>query len=252
MALVLAVVMIGSLLECAALAESYRYVTAQSGKALAIDPTIVYKVNVKKDSIVTIEYYNNQAGNEVWARLYSKKVLEDDHCVIWGFTHVDLEKAQISRILKKGVYYLHADEEVKKPAKLRVTVTPIVDEKNYSPARAKLVKAKQVVKVGFTPATFFTRWYKLKLNKAKKLRLYCSKADGALDPSNFNHVLDSRLRWIQLYENENSKKPCFVSNEKLPAGTYYICVYQGWTEYDYDVDMWKPSYDTSCCSFYWE
>lgn len=255
-ALILAVVMIWACFGCAALADGEKFVTATTGKALKVKASTVYKLKVPKYSIVTITM-SNKAGSRVSVGLYGTKDF-DGPFVSGCNIYTEDKNAEVSRVLGKGVYYIKSKEEpdydskVTTPtATIKLTVTPVADDKNYSPSTAKLIKAYKKTRVAISPMTLYTRWYKIKLTKNKKLSIYGQDSDGRTIEDWDVYVLNSKLEQVKMVYNGSSVKPGLISQEKLPAGTYYIHPKNIGDYYDDETDLYMTAFDVSYMCFYW-
>lgn len=111
-----------------------------------------------------------------------------------------------------GTYYV-SFENVKK-AKLVLMDSP--NKTNYCRARAISLTADKKVTVIQTPDIDYNRWYKITLTKAKKLKI-TSNHMPRITVSNKNGSVIS-------FGSYNSTTKSVTSTNKLPKGTYYICV----------------------------
>ena len=124
--------------------------------------------------------------------------------------------------VKKGTYYIRCGVSGGNRA-LKATFYPLKNKKNYSAKKAlpaKKNKMKAVTIFAGAKKKTWTRWYKIRLTKKKKLRLWKSGGKFTVykgdQPVTMNYVKHDR------------SLHCYVSEKKMDKGTYFICFYDSW------------------------
>ena len=247
LALVLA--MLCSVMGTMAMAEGRTFVTLKPGKTVNIQGGVpeenrtVYKLILKKDSVVTVSITNTTNNNNVSVNVYTSKNLDSKNNVMSMYYEAEYKTTSTMRALKKGTYYIDAEEDLPYEAdpsdaraRLKVTVVDALTGDNYAASRATELKARKVVTVGQLVTSRYFRWYKLKLKKKQVLSIHYEE-DDSFSTLLHNCIYDSKLRSIYL---DFSTPHWAKSKEKLPAGTYYIRL-------DIGGDTWHGYLDGPLC-----
>lgn len=114
--------------------------------------------------------------------------------------------------LASGTYYLSFDDVAK--AKVELLAAP--NKANYCRSKAIALESGKTVTIVQTPDTDYTRWYKITLTKAKKLKVTSNHIINL-------YIFDKNGAKINT-DNYNSSTKSETSSTKLAKGTYYIRV----------------------------
>lgn len=170
-----------------------------------------YKLTLAQDSVVTVSWRNaNKKSLFAWTYT-NKDCTGTNYCA----NNTSTVSGTNEYALAKGSYYVQI-YDYNDNSQMRFTVSPVkkTGVTNYCAATAASLKAGKTVLVAQSADYNHARWFKVKLSKAKKLRV-------TTDPTVSN---------ITIYNSKLDTVPCanrtgFIqSNEKLPKGTYYIKV----------------------------
>ena len=189
----------------------------------------VYKLIIKKDSIMTISWVNNTAGLAI--KLYSDKNCTDEFSTIYAISGP--KKGRACRALGKGTYWITfsdlSDNYEQSRAKFKLDIEASVNRPNYCAAKAISLASGKTIKIAQTPFHRYDRWYKIKLDKKKQIKIVTTY--GGPD---YVYIYDSDLNYIDTMNGSTTR----ITEKKQPKGTYYICV-----DSQYNIDYlefkWK-------------
>ena len=218
-ALMLVALMFVLVLPTAAFAATATTIT--SGKAIALKDyksgANLYKLTVEEDSLVKIAWTKNTA-QKANITLYKNTAMSK---YIKGVLYSnDATSGQMTLALSKGTYYAqmydgYSTDSEKPTTKVTFTVTKTVNKTNYCKVKAVSLASGTNVKIGQTRSYNYDRWYKIKLSAKKVITVTTNKGQGYS---------------VKLYDANGNKIQCtngdkkVVTEDKQPAGTYYICV----------------------------
>ena len=139
--------------------------------------------------------------------------------------------------VQKGTYYLCSPMENNK-IKYNFYEVKNKSEDNYCMAKAKKLKEKGKLKIGFYPGREYSRWYKINLTSKKKISLQYKYINGlGIRIMVFNAKGELIKDSCSAGEAEDIEK---CSTKRLSEGTYYIML-KPYDNYfiieDYDVGI---------------
>lgn len=199
-----------------AFADSYRVATLKKDtwyKLSVRDKAFtVYKLNLTADSIVTVQWKNNTAG-EGSVYLCTDKSCDDS---IYSFVESSEVKGSGTIALSRGSYYFRMFEWDDKPhTQVKITAQKATNQDNYCRARAIALQPNKVVKIAQTPDYNYSRWYRIQLPQKKTVTITTN---------------DEKAEYISLYNSKMQYVSCasgsktVISEDPLPKGTYFIRV----------------------------
>ena len=125
-------------------------------------------------------------------------------------------------VLQKGIYYFGLSYSNGGAAAFKYKFTKYVNKANYKSSKALAWNANKKIAIVQTPGHNYTRWYKIKLTKKK--RVYVWGADNVA-------MLDAKHQYVKVAENNNADGYAYASYEKLKPGIYYIAFPWKWDRY---------------------
>ena len=137
--------------------------------------------------------------------------------------------------LPKGTYYFGASYNDNKLA-FKYKLCKYANKPNYKSTKALNWKANKKLAIVQMPGHNYTRWYKIKLTKKK--RVYIWGADRVA-------MLDAKHQFVKVVKNNNADGYAFASYAKLKPGTYYIAFPWKWEDDGYfddcsvEIVWWK-------------
>ena len=198
--------------------------TIENGKSVKLlkEGKQFYKFTLEDDSVLKVSWSKNN-NQLMYMYIYTDK--NRSNCV-YGFG-----PSQVSGnyyiCLKKGTYYADMfDGNSSKAAQATMKFTWESGKKysrgNYSLATAYSLKSGTIESIAQIRKYSYTRWYKIKLTKTQKITLQIPYGDYSqfalfnsdcerlyLNSSNYTYGIDKSV----------------YTDDKLPAGTYYISVF---------------------------
>lgn len=207
-------------------------------KALSDDHHTVYVLDVPEDSIVKFQWKNNIGPQSYDVKCTFCTAL-DERGYPTGTTRIlgaRDESTQEYPVTGSNLYAFNAGRyyvvphDPKENTQMKLTLTAAVNKPNYCKNNAVALKKNKTVTIGQTPNHAYTRWYKITLSGAQKLRLYTNEGIT----SGFNAPLDlydAKLKKIYLdetviFSHSSYSRKTYVSKEKLSKGAYYVRVVQ--------------------------
>lgn len=176
----------------------------QFGKWYSVAKKGTFVITLTDDSIVTLSWKNGDERVVFYRENYPYGYINDDIVQSHG-----APKGSYRVSLAAGSYTLKVSAEEGSKAKYRVTAEKAVNAMNWGKKSAIEVAAKTTVKISQTIDNGYPRWYKITLPKAQVVRLYVQEDIM---------MYDSESNPIEINDHITPKK----TEERLPAGTYYI------------------------------
>ena len=175
-----------------------------------------YKVVVPGEGYVTLSAKNTKGGIAFFDFLNSKKEFFSDPETVYSTNgKVDNIKVPVS----KGTYYIRLNDDsyfgLGGYAYAKYTFTSIKQAKNYCMGKALTLKPGSFKKIYQTPKYSFDRFFKIKLDTAKKITVK-SKSEVLIYDIEGNTVSTT-----DDFDNNNMR---IYKTKKLKAGTYYLQV----------------------------
>ncbi len=172
-----------------------------------------YKVVVKGEGYITLYAKNDKKGTAYFDLLNSKKKFFSDPCTVYSTNgKTDSIKVPVS----KGTYYIRLNDTFfGGKAYVKYTFTSIKQPENYCIDNAIVLKSGKYKKIYQSPDYSYDRYFKIKLNTAKKITVTSlSEAEIYDDEGDTVSTTDD-------FDNYNRR---IYKTKKLKAGTYYIRV----------------------------
>ncbi len=116
--------------------------------------------------------------------------------------------------LDKGTYYLRVGTD----CKAKYSLTTPVNKANYCAAKAITWSANKNLTIAQTGMYNYNRWYKITLSSKKQIAYQTKDSNDIYKVTVYN----SKGRRLYTITNGANNKKC--TEDKLPAGTYYICI----------------------------
>lgn len=124
---------------------------------------------------------------------------------------------------KGSTYFSMYDWKGTTKAKFTVTPQNKINTDNYKKANAMSLSPNKWVKVAQTPNYEYTRWYKVVLNEMQEIVVNTNEGGG-----DFIRILNSNSRSVPIARGSK----LVMTEDLLPAGTYYIIVGGYYDDYD--------------------
>jgi len=191
----------------------------KSGKTvnLTAHGEVYYKLVLKEDSLCKFAYSNNNdLASDIDIYLDSKR------SKVVKYNFIKKKSGNLYVVLKAGTYYIDMyDGYTASKATTVVTFTSTavtkVNKNNYCRAKALSLASGKYAQVAQSPMYDYTRWYKIKVPKTKKI-VFNAPAGGA---SSIYVYSTDLTRYYTDYNSDNTKA---TTEEKLPAGYYYVYI----------------------------
>ncbi len=183
----------------------------QSGKQF-------YKFTLEDDALLQVSWSNYSSNPTAVSIYYDVNKLDILTPVIFFG-----ESGKNFYTLRKGTYYVDMYENATNPTtivKFNWTLVSTYDKANYSKLTAEPLKADTIEHVAQVGKYAYTRWYKIKVSKEKKLTIKTPYGNGGNSSYGGIYLLNSKSRIISLNYSEKE----IVTAGTVPAGTYYITV----------------------------
>jgi hypothetical protein len=174
------------------------------------------KIKVPKNGYVRFD------SNDIGAQLLiqntlKKKSFHTDDAYIYGY-----DQKTYYFVLPGGTYYVYAD----RPVKIKWSFIKAANPSNYSRGNAKKLASGKKERIVFNTGQEYDRWYKIVLNKKKKITIN----HIALDVRNYGEGAGIHTG-LEIYDKDGnqikytySKDGKSVKTSSIPAGTYYLQV----------------------------
>ena len=166
-----------------------------------------YRIVIPEDGYIKISIYKDTGAPFVYIR---KK---NDNTSLRFIARSDISEGSNIVPLSKGTYYLNCDEE---ETGFSYTYTKVSFPANYCRRKAVTLKKGVTVSICQTPKRNYSRWYKIRLTKKQSISFNSSVGNRI-------RIYNSTLRSMSI-EHAGSQSTRYFTQEKLPKGTYYICV----------------------------
>ena len=207
--------------------------TIENGKSVKLlaEGKQFYKFTLDDDSVLQVSWSKNN-NNLAYAVIWTDKNRTNS---VYGFSPSTASGKEYI-CLKKGTYYVDMCDgnSSKKPqATMKFTWESgsNYSRGNYSMETAYDLKSGTLEQVAQIRKYSYIRWYKVKLTKTQTLTLQIPYGD----PYEFS-VLSTKEGWISMNtSNYNSDNKTISSYSKLPAGTYYIMLFDYSMYYGYST-----------------
>ena len=81
----------------------------------------------------------------------------------------------------------------------------------------------------------YDRWYKIRLNKTQRIRVYFEFDDRSSDILLYDFKGNEiPTRYVMVYNNEGRQENCYARSKKqLPKGTYFLVIKHSRSRYDF-------------------
>lgn len=208
-------------------------------------PTI-YKVKFTEDKLVTLKWKGLADGRAVaptFTTVYPGWLLENPSNEYdpedWGYYRIEASGTE-TFVISAGTYFVYAEELIDYESDVRRNARRNADAptaqfsvsakklaappSNYTPARAKTLKAGTKATLRYTPMKAHPCWFKIKLTKKQKLTVTRSPyLTVSIYYDNLACIYDSNTEseWRSEFKTTPEK---ITSKAKLDKGTYYIRV----------------------------
>lgn len=188
-----------------------------------------YTITVKKDCILQIDWKNagTTGDTHVFMEFSAGQffyVQVDSYDGVGKFLPSGTKKF----VFTPGTYtFVPYQSEGK--ASVRLKTAAIVNEKNYRRGLAQTLKKNKTVVIEQTPDNNYGRWYKIKLTRPGKVKLYLNAGINYgyfeyIDLFDSNMKLYEYNRGLEMKQTGLKNSVVFTTTEKLKKGTYYIFV----------------------------
>ncbi len=175
-----------------------------------------YKVVVPGEGYVTLSAKNTKGGIAYFDFLNSKKEYFSDPETVYGS---GTKATSIKVPVSKGTYYIRLNDDsyfdLAGYAYAKYTFTSIKQAKNYCMGKALTLKSGSYKKIYQTPKYSFDRFFKIKLDTAKKITV---KSLSEI------RIYDTEGGEIDTTQNYDDIELRIYKTKKLKAGTYYLQV----------------------------
>ena len=175
-------------------------------------PSTVYKLTITDNAVVKINLKGNING-EIRIAFHTDEKCNQE---IYSTSYLHEEKGVEMFSLSKGVFFILMENNAGVDGvKAKIVVQSALDQGNYKKLKAASLKANKLVYVVNTPDCCYTRWYKIKLNKRKRITV-CTNDDHADRITIYN----TKMNRIKCAVGDKS----IISENSVEAGIYFIRV----------------------------
>jgi len=178
-------------------------ITIIPGKQVAIQEDQIYKITIPQNGIV--EYENKTSGDMYFYKKNKDSIFGESAGTFWEGSDCTL--------VKKGTYYFsgYSDGSFK-----FVVIGKPANKANYTMKKAIALPKTKKIFVLQQGDMRYTRWYRIKLKKAKTLRITTNYGD-------FIKLFNAKGKVVDL-SGDSTDEMKYYSRKRLKKGTYYFRV----------------------------
>lgn len=193
------------------------------------NPAYSYKIVSKQDGYITVTL-KDEEGYDRTAKVHMRG---KDEGWMSPHMHLNMNKEHLTQqvfAIKKGqTYFLRVDYGTNKIA-FKYTFTKVKESSGKSLKNAKTIKKNKQVKgtiLGDITSDNEADWYKIKLNKNKKLKITFRGASAKKLKAIIYDKNGKVVKKIKCIADGKEQEVIWKSSKKLSKGNYYIKIYPG-------------------------